>query len=249
MKKYEPDLEWKADRVVAVTRTRSTEAFNTRWSGYDHTFNTNEPRGNLRDAVLVRDFSSKMSTTIDVEHALHLLSDAFYRSACRMRRPELGLEVPVPCAALGGVAHAILAHFTRPPSCAPPPSPVAWRHLAALLLGDRRGLGATPRPARAGGRPGRAHGPYRGANSAQCGGDGGIVGGNKVGEDSPGPWLAVLRAGFAGQRCAQATAGWAARVARRAGRPAPPRRAGAGPRRRPRGGARGGCCACRCASG
>ena len=65
VKKYEPDLEWKADRVVGVTRTRSTEAFNTRWSGYDHTFNTNEPRGNLRDAVLVRDFASKMCATVD----------------------------------------------------------------------------------------------------------------------------------------------------------------------------------------
>lgn len=94
VKKYEPDLEWKADRVVAVTRTRSTGAFNTRWSGYDHTFNTNEPRGNLRDAVLVRDFSSNMSAIVDVEHALHLLRDAMYRSACRMRRPSSAWRCP-----------------------------------------------------------------------------------------------------------------------------------------------------------
>ena len=86
------------------------------WDGYDHTYNTWEPKLNMLDSSLVHSYMANQAITINVEHALDELRELIYVRMAKMKSAEAEVEVSVPTAAFGAVAHALLHVFSRVPS-------------------------------------------------------------------------------------------------------------------------------------
>lgn len=57
-----------------------------------------------------------MHKTVDVTVEVHALREAVVQQLMGMKHPEASVDVPVPLAALGPLARAILEHARRPPS-------------------------------------------------------------------------------------------------------------------------------------
>ena len=90
--------------------------FSMAWDMYDHTFNTWEPKLNVLDSSLVRSYMANQAITVNIEHALDELRELSYVRVAKMKSAEAEVEVSVPTAALGPVAHALLDRFSRVPS-------------------------------------------------------------------------------------------------------------------------------------
>jgi hypothetical protein len=90
--------------------------FSLTLDGYDHTFNTWEPKLNVLDSSLVRSYMANQAITINIEHTLDELRELIYVRMAKMKSAEAEVEVSVPTAAFGAVAHALLDVFSRVPS-------------------------------------------------------------------------------------------------------------------------------------
>ena len=90
--------------------------FSMAWDMYDHTFNIWEPKLNVLDTSLVRSYMANQAITVNIEHALDELRELSYVRVAKMKSAEAEVEVSVPTAALGPVAHALLDRFSRVPS-------------------------------------------------------------------------------------------------------------------------------------
>ena len=109
----------RASRVVGARVGPGGPELNITWEDYDHTFNTWESRVNVLDKSLERAYAVDSHLQVDIEHALDETRELLYLSMAKLKSAEAGMEVVVPTAALGSVAHALLRRFARVPSQAP----------------------------------------------------------------------------------------------------------------------------------
>jgi hypothetical protein len=113
---YESGKEWKASRIVGARVGPGGPELNVAWEDYDHTFSTWESRANVLDKSLERAYMVDSHLQVDIEHALDETRELLYLSMAKLKSAEAGMEVVVPTAALGSVAHALLRRFARVPS-------------------------------------------------------------------------------------------------------------------------------------
>lgn len=116
VEKYQDGGEHKAERVVGARVGPGGTELNVAWEGYDHTYNTWEPRANVLDKSLERSYLVDSHTEVDIEHALDEMRELLYGAMAKLRSPEAGMEVVVPTAAFSPVAHALLRRLSRVPS-------------------------------------------------------------------------------------------------------------------------------------
>ena len=102
------------------------------WRGYDRVYNTFEPLVNIVDRTLVTKFQQESNDLI--AQGLWSMRNEVAAALLKQRYVYGGLEVPVPAAAHGAVAHALLARFPRPPSRA---GKAAGRRSASLMRSRR----------------------------------------------------------------------------------------------------------------
>ena len=66
---YQHGKEWKAAEIVAVKPSRGGILYRVSWDGYDQTYDTWEPRGNVLDSRLIKDFDVTVELALRVSCA------------------------------------------------------------------------------------------------------------------------------------------------------------------------------------
>ena len=86
------------------------------WAGYDQTYDTWEPRENVLDSRLIKDFETTLELSIPLQQPMGQLREAVAKALTAMKHPMQGMCVDVPLAALLGVARAVIERAAKPPS-------------------------------------------------------------------------------------------------------------------------------------
>ena len=114
---YQHGERWKAAEIVGRRVGRAGPVYLVSWAGYDETYNTWEPRENILDASLIKDYDATVQLTIPLEQPMWQLREEVAKMLMGIKRPMQGMEVEVPLASYLEVARAVIRRATKPPSC------------------------------------------------------------------------------------------------------------------------------------
>jgi len=137
---YQHGKEWKAAEIVAVKPSRGGILYRVSWDGYDQTYDTWEPRGNVLDSRLIKDFDVTVELSLSLQQPMGQLREQVAAALTQMKRPTEGMCVEVPLAAHLDVARAMIERAAKPPSrrgCKPLPieydTGTKWRTMQLQL--------------------------------------------------------------------------------------------------------------------
>ena len=108
-------MEGGRDRGHAAP-SRAGIQYRITWAGYDQTYDTWEPRENVLDSRLIKDFETTLELSIPLQQPMGQLREAVAKALTAMKHPMQGMCVDVPLAALLGVARAVIERAAKPPS-------------------------------------------------------------------------------------------------------------------------------------
>ena len=94
------------------------------WYGYDQTYDTWEPRENVLDSRLIKDFDVTLQVSIPLQQPMGQLREVVAAALTKMKHATKGMCVEVPLAAHLEVARAMIERASKPPSrrgCKPLP--------------------------------------------------------------------------------------------------------------------------------
>ena len=86
------------------------------WAGYDQTYDTWEPRENVLDSRLIKDFDVTLQLSIPLQQPMGQLREVVAAALTKMKHATEGMCVEVPLAAQLEVARAMIERAAKPPS-------------------------------------------------------------------------------------------------------------------------------------
>ena len=86
------------------------------WWGYDQTYDTWEPRENVLDSRLIKDFDVTLQLSIPLQQPMGQLREVVAAALTKMKHATEGMCVEVPLAAQLEVARAMIERAAKPPS-------------------------------------------------------------------------------------------------------------------------------------
>ena len=95
---YEDGKECKAAEIVAMRPSRAGIQYRITWAGYDQTYDTWEPRENVLDSRLIKDFETTLELSIPLQQPMGQLREAVAKALTAMKHPMQGMCVDVPLA-------------------------------------------------------------------------------------------------------------------------------------------------------
>ena len=115
VEKYQDGQEWAVVELMANRFREKNAEYLVHWQGYNHSYDTWEPAASIAPA-LIKAYHAVCRVLVPLEHPFHDLREAVAQRMLKLRKPEASVEVSVPIAALGPVAHALLARAARLPA-------------------------------------------------------------------------------------------------------------------------------------
>eukprot|EP00964_Phaeocystis_antarctica_P004152 scaffold2235_cov94-Phaeocystis_antarctica.AAC.1 len=105
---------WKVERISNKRRTRDQIEYLCEWKDWGPEDDSWEPKENILDTRLIRDFESARLVMVNTDLALYQLRDRLARMLLGRGAPHYGASVDCPLAADPNVARAILERLAKP---------------------------------------------------------------------------------------------------------------------------------------
>ena len=105
---------WKVKRISGKRRTRGQVEYLCEWENWGPEDDSWEPKENILDAKLIRDFVASRDVMVNTDLALYQARDRLARLMLSRGAPHYGATVDCPLAADPAVARRILERLARP---------------------------------------------------------------------------------------------------------------------------------------